>query len=871
MTSSKALIFALLLWAAPAFAVWPPTGSPLANGDHPRLWLISQAHRDANPSAPGMTVTELRAKVAANYSSDLQSLVTEMSTRYGEANPTQKLYLSNDLLNYALLSVIDPASIGGYTDTKTAAEYATRAKSLWDDLVANVTAEANDAGTLTAWLDTRYLYAEDATQGGIVNMSIACAYDWLGGVAGAYFDAADVTAALAAMDNAYTKSATYLSDKKPYLGNTASGAMHNGYYIALALHGDVVDADLASRVAELEAEWYQGVKGLGNEVFAGGSGNQEGTAIYTWETMAHLIPAMAGFSSAINEDLFATANVFSGYPELTYWQVLPFIPTGSGKHGWVHAKDDDPDQTADSEAIARTFWQLPALLKPANPNAAGLMKWLRETSGWLSTIVDPPNTRTGVATFRLLTGTAHITAVTPASYGLGLSAHTGDQVTMRSHLTNDTSTHITLWVPTVAMFMGGHNHYDTGSFLINKFGNLATQRSINKAFSGGNIVASKYNLFYNTVAVQRIGETTTGALNLAAYRNTGWDQTAYLPDDTSWDVDGANYVGTVLGKDLNGSAYDYVDYHVRAWSPAKVDYHEREFVYLRSEGGTDDEYVIVYDRINAVQSADTKYWLLQTVEEPVLLDSIGDAVAWTSYTDGGWSDGGRSRNANIGGNYVVKAETSFGVTHGRMFARMLEPTSFTLNKVGGTDHWLEDTLGASVYTGAMTSTENYYRGSHALWFETAGTAFDKFLSVLQFGDTATLSTPVVSERITATGGNGSMVGALVKDGTKNRVALFNASKSASVDKVTGPISYTITTTAASRHLLTNVQASTAYTVTRAGVQIATPTSTSAGTLTFEAAGVGAAEYILTAGAVVPRKAVRVGGPLRINGYPLTVQ
>jgi len=354
-----------------------PWDTPLGRRMHPRILFIPDQYRAEHPDAVGYTVQEMRDKLITYYSSEFQTFINTMDSVYNDnVASKQKLYLSNDALNYAFLYMMDPSVMVGFTFGHTKEEYGQKAKDHGTQLAINVRDETSNSDTLTAWLDTRYVYANDLTQGGFINLGLATVYDWLNT---SYFDISDINLLLDAMDNAHLKNSG-MSDKIPYLNNAATGMMHNSYYVVLALYGDVEDAELSSRFDEIEIHNLKAIRDMGNVVFENSSNWGEGLQIYAFESLAHIIPLYGGFSSALNENLFQSTSFLREFPEFAFYNVLPTRIDGS--YHWHQIDDDDPDDNTRSVPTRKTFYALAGMLNTFNPDSAGLIKWLVNDSGW---------------------------------------------------------------------------------------------------------------------------------------------------------------------------------------------------------------------------------------------------------------------------------------------------------------------------------------------------------------------------------------------------------------------------------------------------------------------------------------------------------
>ncbi|MFX0198986.1 MAG: hypothetical protein ACFFCW_22925, partial [Candidatus Hodarchaeota archaeon] len=114
------------------------------------------------------------------------------------------------------------------------------------------------------------------------------------------------------------------------------------------------------------------------------------------------------------------------------------------------------------------------------------------------------------------------------------------------------------------------------------------------------------------------------------------------------------------------SVVDGVKYLTREASP-KVSLVQRDFVYLKSDGGNSD-YFVIFDRIDSIRPNFKKVFLLHTIGEPTLDGDITQIY------------GGKN-----GGLYVSSNSYSCKIaqTSAKMFARTLMPLNIRIYKMGG--------------------------------------------------------------------------------------------------------------------------------------------------------------------------------------------
>ncbi|MFQ5632642.1 MAG: hypothetical protein ACE5I1_28065, partial [bacterium] len=162
-----ALIFAFALKACnselPAAADYsPPPGSPLANGEHPRIFITKSM------------LPELKSKVLKYYRSDLQNFINHLEEMYLIPAGTGDLDDWNDIIgaarSYAFLYLIDPESIGGLSTQYGRKKFGTKAIELAIFLAENLPDRWKDTHPGAKNLSTK--------KGGLASLALQVVYDW---------------------------------------------------------------------------------------------------------------------------------------------------------------------------------------------------------------------------------------------------------------------------------------------------------------------------------------------------------------------------------------------------------------------------------------------------------------------------------------------------------------------------------------------------------------------------------------------------------------------------------------------------------------------------------------------------------------------
>jgi hypothetical protein len=825
------LYFMLLSLNASAWT--PPLDTPLGGGLHPRFLFIPDSYRVSHPEAPGYTVQEMRQKLISHedYKTEFQSFIATVDGYYSTVpSAKSKLYVTYDAISFAFIYMLDPSIMSqspyNFSFAHSKAEYG--AKAL--DHAEYIATEAKGITSFSkdSWNDyITYDYGGFPNGEGLTNVSLAIVSDWLNGI----IPLSTKQLIVDAIDNIYELR----WDIEVFASSHHFGVAQNGAGI-LGLYGDTslssVYADKIDKMmATLYDDWILSFDNLSDLLLEKGSNSLEGN-LYNSIMVANMAPMINILSTALNDNLVQN-NCY--WDNLIYYKLFEFTPMAVDDYRRVLPTDD----TGTSETINNNWgkwdiwWNTAISNSPAGEASVG--KWLKETYYQYR---DGDRSRYIAVLYNFFNGHKNVKASPPSSLGIPLSRDVGmGQYMMRTGFENDSDSLVAFFAPQYHQLDGGHAHKDFASFRIFKYGDLAKTRQIAKYYTSNKMITQE-SMFYNTIGVLKPGELTDG-YNIMGYRG-GYDSSARYVADAAYQTDGSNYVGTVMNEDLEGVTYDYIDYNYsNSWDPSKIDYAEREFLYLRPEGGENDEYVVVFDRINSTDSTNKKFWLLHAAFEPKLLDNNGDEIAMTleNYPEDPDATGGRwsNKTSTPTADNIIEITNTYDVSHARMYNKTLLPSSFQINKVGGPNHYWEDAEGKAIETpSTLTDSQKWQFGAYTMQVQsTSGLNFDIFLNVIQFGDSKTLNQMTAIEKIEATSMNGNMTGTIIKDNIKNRVVLFNPSKRINNDYITPPIYYNISTNAPSRHIITNITPNSTCLIKRNGVTLSILVASSGGVIMFE--------------------------------------
>ncbi len=494
-------------------------------------------------------------------------------------------------------------------------------------------------------------------------------------------------------------------------------ATFNGLYAGLAFYGDGINNNQAQTYVNFIPTWLLETRAI-SHAGASPSGLAYGwygfSGTYSGQQLAQDFWLLTTATTNIG-----TAETFNTYPYMKnapYWYLYGFI------YGWIHPNVSlrtDGFAVTPTDDTASNLWnwyfddipfiQMVRIMTQVailnnDTTTAQLFTWFTNTrlgipksnTTWDIIFNDRTTTATDPATLGISGSKAfgwNTTNGTIDSYLTNPRAGRGD-VFMKSSWANDVNT-------TQAYFRAfpyhyyGHMHEDSLTFSIYKGEPLILSPAgrYYYYYEGGAIdtvgagfphhhAYYKRGLSSNTILIMDPNEviqdiTYTNSFKDGSQRTStdaliGWG-TASIPGGTDdWGgliayEDTADYTFS-SGDATKGynSTVGGVNYLSPGASP-KTTLVQRDFVYLKSSGGIDD-YFVVFDRVNSINPAHKKVFLLHTVGEPILNGSQS-----TIY---GNSSNGLFRSTNSNSFHVYQ-------TKAKLFGKTLLPTSTTLYKMGG--------------------------------------------------------------------------------------------------------------------------------------------------------------------------------------------
>ena len=422
--------------------------------------------------------------------------------------------------------------------------------------------------------------------------------------------------------------------------------------------------------------------------------------------------------------------------------------------------------------------------------------------------------------------------------GKGTSGVALGEVLMRS----DWTEHAT-WIRFVSGdYFSYHQHLEANHFNIFKYEDLATESGAYEG-AGGTLHFGNYlkrSIAHNTVLVYAPGRDnewyhspmdwdTRGA-------NDGGDRGIDIVDSggkilesRSWATSGYNhgdwpvlsykrfYDRAQIKRFEDTSKYTYVlGDAAKARSQWRNNRFDREFVFLRPAAPGGHDYVVIYDRVNAGSSDFQIYWIMHSNTLPAV--------------------SGRKKAVKPGISDFDGDSAIITSGKGRLFVKNLLPASRKITRIGGLaegkDSWVFGTNYPSDQAWAAY-------GTYRIQIQPSIPQRNEvFLNVLFPTSSATAS---MSETVLIKSSTGNMRGAHIKDASMNFAVMFSADHTGA--DVTGKITYFVTPTALTRHLILDLPPNKTFAIAAAqnGRRITiTPGSgnhktSGQGTLTFDVA------------------------------------
>lgn len=753
----------------------PPPNSPLGRKVHPRLYLTTE------------DLPKLRQRLKTVHRNSFQTFVQVMDANFNEAMEKKEggsLFI--DIKNYAFLYLIDPGQLPEFTFGHTREQYGRQAIALAMLAKSSMRGDKHVSSIL------------QSPEGGYHNLALAVAYDWTFPLLTPE-EKRSLAEGLIRLYEIRDKDANPGAYQK--LSNQVTGYIHHGSAGALALWGDDLGPDFNAKSDEMlqffNAVFLERTLTSGDKIFQG-PGWSEGASYYLMG-LTNISFLAGAAASALGQNLFLNTEFLRYNVLYIFYNILPLKLQGSY---YLSRHDTNSLQKADD------FGGLAAIsagaLAEADPRMAGLAKWLITASGLIRS--GEEGTRRGGFSdprfhylfFKFIWDSESVTPLPPQALNLPLTYKLGlGQVVMKSSFDPEQSTHLIFWAP--QYWYAPHAHLDLSSFTIYKYGSLALDSGNGKNYKDMPRGKSfRQPIFHNILGLYHPEEKSDTGFN---FMNFGFreDRTADDWRDESFQPGGNSVVGKIVALE-SGSDFDFIDYD---YSPAytnakrsKAGFANRRFVYLR--GPENHEFVIVHD---LVKSGLEKRFLLHTAFEPAI---AGDEITVTN---------------------------NFDVAHGKMLVKSLLPAQKEILKIGGPGNWFVDADWRPLQSrGPYVDWGAYWAGSYR--FEIRSPE-NEFLTVMQIGDSRTLSAMAPVEKIESTTCSGVLV-------EGQRLVLFNKQPGmqSSADfevKAAQPITL----------IITGVTPDTLLKIKKNGAVYLNVKSSAGGVLNFKDNPGGAAQYEVT--------------------------
>jgi hypothetical protein len=790
-------------------AQWaPPTGSPLAAGQHPRLLLTSSS------------IPALRSKLGdAAWRAEFQKYVTHLESFYSSAGGSH-----SGAASYAFLWLTYP--VPGIAYGYSQAEYGSKAR---------------------AWL----MNGPNASSSGLPTTSwgYPLAYDWIN----ALLSAQDKATLVAWFKKVDTIAGSLMKDTNAFNANTVNSRAQK-VLAGLAAYKDGADDAWAQASVDSYGPFFRERGGVTfSESFVSGNEGGGGQGYIYWTELGSASSVMRteeAWRTANAIDPFthygtSTANIIRYHPKYLAQIEMPWSTAYSGSpDGLRHTIWKTWASTSDDAIVAKqlVYDQLTihsGLYASIDPQMAGLSRWLlTRRVGGMGT-----NWYLLSGIYHFVYGRKDIKPLSPIDLEMPLTAERDDGVwLMRTGWRDNDDSFVVFTAPKWMLSNSAYTNRSPGGFEIYRKG----PQVIRQGLSGhdfGSYTAGPQNILtfpdrsktaashlYDTQGGMRWLAPLVGASSLTEDSPSDLRGTVkrWLSDGTaSRDVD---YVSVDLTR-----AYDSTLYR-DAYNPARISSYVRQFVYFRpATPGVDSDRVVVIDRATTTDTKFEKAWLFHTSTTPTVNGTAtpGPARGITG-TDGKTTYTGATRVTAVN-NVVSRGRAMNGTT----WLTPLLPASRVIVKVGGPNgssglswkpagsatpstsdsHEYETMYGVQGYVDPPANAGWVpWVGAYRLEIIPSTLALsDTFLNVVEVGDNGTNQSPV--ELVKGAGMVGARVG--------NRIAVFNT---ASADLKSGSV--TIPSAGAYRLLVGDLVPFGNYSVSIGG-SATTRTASEGGTLYFD--------------------------------------
>jgi hypothetical protein len=767
------IVTTLLLWlsASIGHAAVPPGNSPIAKGEHPRLFLTVN------------DLVTLRTLLATTYATKFQSFITELDSKFDTSASSKSDWERRwGGINYAFLGLMDPqATMSNFSSAHTKTAYCQKAveyaKTLLPDISANTHENHNNLVVATD---------------GPIYLPPTIVYDWCNNL----ISSSDKLSLVQAFINNYQHRQ---NPKRLLIDNQDTMKFHNALPV-LAFYNDTLAGAYAGKTyAEWQTEMYNWFHDIWvNQYvdtvnyFYKAAGGHEGPS-YGANAYVNGVFAIGAISSALDRDYFVDMPYFSTYPLYLLASTKPLMEEGIYYNNrWGDIGSGKSKFSCQSSHLSI------GTLKKFLPDLASLQKWHLQRIPHCSDYPNYGGQWANAVFYSFLWGHQEVSPKSPAQLGIDLAQKLGQgKFVFRTGYEDISDTMIAFWATDFVIQPGGHSHHHISHFTLDKFGNLILKPGNAKSPSSEKLENDDGALFHNVVGIHDPNDSNDTYMN---YDKQTKDSIDDLYTSPHYQPGGNNNKGIITASDIhNKNGYDYVSYDFSiAWLNKAV-LSQREFVYIH--GNTNKEFLIILDRIITSSPNYEKNWHIWVPSQPVFSNGYP-----TQQRTGKWV----STDTNM---MMVTNNYTGNDSHGRIFLKTLSPVSHKTTAIGGPpNHYFEDTKGnlvpdrGIVYPLTAEQENRLGWGRIEIQPSTAQNE-DTFLNVIQFGEANSLPDMSSSVRINSEGSN--MIGAHIGDNSNQWIIMFT--KNSDEISQVNFTKYTFNTLSiTSKHLLFNMIPLTKY-------------------------------------------------------------
>ncbi|MFQ5597008.1 MAG: hypothetical protein ACE5GK_03060 [Nitrospiria bacterium] len=799
--STVLIAIIVLLFSMRGHAATPPASSPIALGQHPRLFVTASE------------LPALRDRISTYYATEFQVFINLLNDTSVLTTSQKAIEKDWGSLNYAFIALLDPQQmkLKGFTFTgalDTPQEYCAKANSYAQQ---QLTAISNPSAATSALQEHGHFgkgYPESTF------LPVMTAYDWCYPHLSGSERTAIINAFIADYNKRY-KGQNQLTmpigaSKLVYLANNWSSASIEDVLGILAFYNDPeIGASTQSEMYDaFYTIWLDRVFVELNRHYPDGTGWHESSGGYLRDGFLNIGIPTALFSSALGTDYITSTPFFRAYPRFLAANLKPHSllkqcgPSGTDRCPEYLERWGDLSGGISGIECKTAILSAGMLRHVGNPNAA-IAKWAYQDAvadGCAGKITKYGGTWSNAVLYWFLYGDREVTKKSPDQLNISKTQKLGlGEVVMKSGY-GSTDSQVVFWAKNYKLF--GHDTSDVGQFSIHKFGNLILKPANSK--SGDALLASEGDgrgeIFDNAIGIHKGPSDPSLGYNRSEY-------------DPFWVARGipkpTRIAGTVMAETLNNPDFDYIAYDSSLrWLTTTADISQREFVYLR--GAVDKEFVLVFDRLNVLNpSSDEKIWKIWIPEKPVFENGSP-----TNPRTGKWTSSNTDVMSLTNKRGPLKSKNfESAPTHGKFYMKTLLPSSIRINVLGGSgqEYQSGDDDGTTPWGApSMTTAMHEYLGWGRIEVRPAvATNYDTFLNVIQFGDANSLASMSQTKLMNST--DNKMTGAHINDTTHQWVVLFakNASDVLSVSSSTYKF---FPAASKSKHLVVDMQPSTTYNI-----------------------------------------------------------